>query len=87
MAVGDPMRRSIGLRRRCELALGDEDLVLQPQKERPRGPVVGGELARGPAQVGPELVVRADGPDAGGVLPYAGAAQETGLAAVAGAGV
>ena len=70
-----------------EFPLGDEQLVLEPEDERRVLRRALGELGRGAAQVGAQLVVRAERPDPGGILPYAGTAKETGLAAVTGTGV
>jgi len=70
-----------------KLALGDEHLVLEAEKEFGRVGPVRREVRRGAAEVGPQLVEGAEGPDARGVFPYAGAAQETGLASVPGTGV
>ena len=86
MPLEDPVRRSRTWSWRSELALGDEHLVLEPEEER-GGLVLIRELLGGSPEMGPELVVGADGADPSGVLPYAAAAQEAGLSAVAGTGV
>lgn len=83
----DPMLRGRSTRRRRQLRLGDEQLVLQAQEDRREVRSVWRQLARGAAQMGAQLVERAERREAGSVLGYAGAAQETGLAAVAGTGV
>jgi len=79
--------RGAGSHRRGELRLSDVELVLQAQEVlRQVGP--GGRKVDGrPAQVGPQLVERPEGREARSVLGYAGAASETGFAAVTAAGV
>lgn len=87
VALADPVRRRLRRGRRGELALGYEDLVLEPEERLADLAVLLGELGRRASERGAELVVATDGADPRRVLPYAGAAQETGLAAVAGPGV
>jgi hypothetical protein len=72
---------------RRDLRLGDEQLVLEAYED------LAGRAGRGRQgllrypEVGAQLVVRAERLEALGLLQYAGATRETGLAAVAGAGV
>jgi hypothetical protein len=72
---------------RSELGLRDEELVLEAQQDLGEIARRRGELRRGPTEVGSQLVEGAERADARGILPYAGATQETGLAMVAAAGV
>jgi hypothetical protein len=87
MPLFDPVPWRRGAGRRGEVGLRDEQLVLEAQHElrevRPGVREPGGRAA----QVGPELVERPEGGEARVVLGYAGAAQETGLSTVTGAGV
>jgi hypothetical protein len=85
VALADTVARSGA--DRGELALGDEDLVLEAEKEFGRVASSLGQVGGSAAEVGPQLVERAEGPDPRGGFPYAGAAQETGLASVPGTGV
>ena len=87
VAIGDRMGRRAAVRRLRQLGLGDEELVLQPLEELRRVRPVGRELGGRAAEMSPQLVVRAEGADPRGILPYAGATNETGLATVAAAGV
>ena len=87
MARLDPLTGRGGRRGRGQFRLRDEELVLETEKDLGEVASRRRELRRGPAQLGPELVEGSERREAGGVLRYAGAAQETGLAAVAGAGV
>ena len=83
----DPVLRRGCRKRGGDLGLGDEQMVLEAEQELTdlRG-AVGEERLREP-EVGAQLVERAERLDPSGVLQYAGATRETGLAAVTGAGV
>lgn len=70
-----------------ELALGDEQLVLQALEQDSDLRVAGRERGEDEPQVGPELVEGAERGDPRGILRYALATNETGLAAVTGTGV
>jgi hypothetical protein len=73
--------------RRGELGLREEQLMLHPLQDRRHVGPGSGKLGGRAPEVGTQLVERPERADARGVLAYAGAAQETGLAAVATAGV
>ena len=87
MARLDPVLGRLIRAPRRDLRLGDEQMVLEAEQELTdlRG-AVGEERLREP-EVGAQLVERAERLDPSGVLQYAGATRETGLAAVTGAGV
>jgi hypothetical protein len=87
MSFAQPILRQGSAGGGRQLGLGDVELVLEPEKEFREVRSRGGELGRRPAQVGTELVEGTERGEARSVLRYAGAAQETGFAAVAAAGV
>ena len=80
--------RGRSLTRRCgELALGEEELVLETSDERTDVRQRVGELRFDDAEAGREFVEGAVGLDAQRVLRYPRATDETGLAAIPSAGV
>ena len=83
----DPRRRWLGPGGRRELALSEVKLVLESREELA---LLYGRVRQGgdrEAQVGTQLVERAERGDPCCVLRYAGTAHKGGLTAVAGAGI
>jgi hypothetical protein len=83
----DPGWRARGPRRCRELGVGEKDLVLEADEELHLGRGVAPEGRRGSAEVRVQLVESAERADARRVLLYARATNETGRAAVTGAGI
>ena len=87
VALLDPVRGNGGRRPPGKLGLADVELVLEPSQDRTELGQPFGEIGDRESEVGPELVERPVGADAGGVLVYARTTGETGRSSIARAGV